>query len=139
MKLKSLSGVRTAPGGPKVLGNPKELQKFARERAEPGKRVETFRAYKKVEGEIQASQELLSGADEEMREVAKVELQSLREKQTALEQEMKVLLLPKDPRDEKNIFLEIRAGTGGEEAALFAANLFRMYSKFAEKSGGGWR
>jgi peptide chain release factor 1 len=72
-----------------------------------------------------------------MRELAKSELQALKERQTALEQDIRVLLLPKDPRDEKNIFLEIRAGTGGEEAALFAAVLFRMYAKYAEMNR--WR
>jgi len=72
-----------------------------------------------------------------MRELAKAELQTLKERLAGLEEELKILLLPKDPRDEKNVFLEIRAGTGGEEAALFAAALFRMYSKFAEKKR--WR
>jgi peptide chain release factor 1 len=122
---------------PKVLGNPKEMQKLARERAELVKLVEAYRTHKKVGEEIQASQELLGEADEEMRELAKAELHSLRERQAALEQEMKILLLPKDPRDDKNIFLEIRAGTGGEEAALFAAQLFRMYAKYAEANR--WR
>src|SRR5512136_1406308 len=122
---------------PKVLGNPKELQKLARERAELSRLVEAYRVYKKVNEEIQASQELLTEADEEMRELAKAELHGLREKQAALEQEMKILLLPKDPRDEKNTFLEIRAGTGGEEAALFAADLFRTYCRYAEARG--WR
>mgnify|MGYP001038803106 CR=1 FL=1 len=117
---------------PKVLANPKELQKLARERAEISKLVETYRVYKKVGEEIQESRALLGEADEEMRELAKSELQSLKERQAGLEQEIRVLLLPKDPRDEKNIFLEIRAGTGGEEAALFAADLFRMYAKYAE-------
>ncbi len=122
---------------PKVLANPKEMQKLARERAEISKLVAAYRAYKKVEEEIKESQGILAESDEEMRELAKTELQSLRERQAALEQEIKVLLLPKDPRDEKNIFLEIRAGTGGEEAALFAANLFRMYAKYAEMNH--WR
>jgi peptide chain release factor 1 len=122
---------------PKVLGNPKELQKLARERAELSRLVESYRVYKKVNEEIQASQELLTEADEEMRDLAKTELHGLREKQATLEQEMKILLLPKDPRDEKNTFLEIRAGTGGEEAALFAAELFRMYAKYAETNR--WR
>ncbi len=119
---------------PKILSNPKEMQKLAREHAELAKLVETYRAYQNVEREIQASQELLSESDEEIRDLAKAELHSLRERQTALEEEMKLLLLPKDPHGEKNIFLEIRAGTGGEEAALFAADLFRMYSKYAEKN-----
>jgi peptide chain release factor 1 len=122
---------------PKVLANPKELQKLARERAEKSRLVEAYRVYKKASEEIQASQELLNEADEEMRELAKAELHELREKQATLEQEMKILLLPQDPRDEKNIFLEIRAGTGGEEAALFAAELFRMYARYAEANR--WR
>jgi len=122
---------------PKTLANPKEMQRLGRERAELSRLVETYQAYKKVEGGIQESQELLQESDEEMRELAKVELQTLRDRQASLEEELKLLLVPKDPRDEKNIFLEIRAGTGGEEAALFAANLFRMYSKFAEKKR--WR
>ena len=122
---------------PKVLGNPKEMQKLARERAGISKLVETYRAYKKVEEEIKESHNLLTESDEEMREQAKAELQFLKERQAALEEEIKTLLLPQDPRDDKNIFLEIRAGTGGEEAALFAADLFRMYAKFAEMNR--WR
>jgi peptide chain release factor 1 len=122
---------------PKVLGNPKEMQKLARERAGISKLVETYRAYKKVEEEIKESHNLLTESDEEMRELAKAELQFLKERQAALEEEIKTLLLPQDPRDDKNIFLEIRAGTGGEEAALFAADLFRMYAKFAEMNR--WR
>ena len=117
---------------PRVFANPREMQKFARERAEISQLVETYRLYKKVDEEIQESRALLAESDEEMRELAKSELQALKERQTALEQEIRVLLLPKDPRDEKNVFLEIRAGTGGEEAALFAAALFRMYAKYAE-------
>ena len=122
---------------PKVLGNPKERQKLARERAGISKLVETYRAYNKLEEEIKESHNLLTESDEEMRELAKAELQSLKERQAALEEEIKTLLLPQDPRDDKNIFLEIRAGTGGEEAALFAADLFRMYAKFAEMNR--WR
>lgn len=122
---------------PKTLANPKEMQKLARERAEISKLVEAYQLYKKVREEIEGSQDLLLESDEEMRELAKAELQTLKERLAGLEEELKILLLPKDPRDEKNIFLEIRAGTGGEEAALFAAALFRMYSKFAEKKR--WR
>ncbi len=118
---------------PKVLGNPKELQRLGRERAELSHLVETYRAYKKVQEGIQESEELLQESDEEMKELAKAELQTLKERLANIEEELKVLLLPKDPRDEKNVFLEIRAGTGGEEAALFAADLFRMYAKYAEK------
>jgi peptide chain release factor 1 len=113
------------------------MQKLARERAEISKLVESYRLYKKVDEEIQESRALLLESDEEMRELAKSELLALKERQSALEQEIRVLLLPKDPRDQKNIFLEIRAGTGGEEAALFAADLFRMYAKYAEMNR--WR
>jgi len=129
--------IETLLADPKTLANPKEMQKLARERAEISRLVETFQAYKKVLEGVQESEELLLESDEEMRELAKVELQTLKDRQASLEEELKLLLLPKDPRDEKNIVLEIRAGTGGEEAALFAANLFRMYSKFAEKKR--WR
>jgi len=122
---------------PKILGNPKEMQKLARERAEISKLVETYQAYKKVKEEIQESQDLLRESDEEIRELAKGELQRLKQRLATLEEEIRILLLPKDPKDEKNIFLEIRAGTGGEEAALFAADLFRMYAKYAEKKK--WR
>lgn len=118
---------------PKILHNPKEMQKYAREKASISKIVEAYREYKKVKEEIAESQRLLADAEEEeMKELARAELQTLKEKLVNLEKEIKILLLPKDPRDEKNIFLEIRAGTGGEEAALFAADLFRMYAKFAE-------
>ncbi|MBI5966486.1 MAG: peptide chain release factor 1 [Deltaproteobacteria bacterium] len=122
---------------PRILGNPREMQKLARERAEISRLVETYRAYKRVMEEIKESHDLLLESEGEMRELAKSELQSLKERQASLEQEIKILLLPKDPRDEKNIFLEIRAGTGGGEAALFAANLFRMYAKYAEMNR--WR
>jgi peptide chain release factor 1 len=113
------------------------MQKLARERSELSQLVEAYRTYKKVKEEIQGSQELLQESDEEMKELAKAELQTLKERLAKLEEDLKLLLLPKDPRDEKNIFLEIRAGTGGEEAALFAAALFRMYAKYAEKKR--WR
>jgi peptide chain release factor 1 len=129
--------LETLLADPKVLGNPKEMQKLGRERAELSHLVETYRAYKKVQEGIQDSQELLQESDEEMKELAKAELQTLKERLANIEEELKILLLPKDPRDEKNVFLEIRAGTGGEEAALFAADLFRMYAKYAEK--GRWR
>jgi len=129
--------IETLLADPKTLANPKEMQKLGRERAELSRLVDAYQAYKKVLEGIQESQDLLQESDEEMRELARSELQALKERQASLEEELKVLLLPKDPRDEKNVFLEIRAGTGGEEAALFAANLFRMYSKYAEKKR--WR
>jgi peptide chain release factor 1 len=100
--------------------------------------VELYRRLKKLEEEIDGSQNLLDHEeDEEMKRLAKEELNRLTQQRKNVEEELKMALLPKDPNDEKNILLEIRAGTGGEEAGLFAGDLFRMYSKFAEKQG--WR
>jgi len=99
--------------------------------------VQKFRDYKSVEQDIQGAEELVNGTDAEMRELAREELKTLEVRRDALLQDLKILLIPKDPNDEKNVILEIRAGTGGDEAALFAADLFRMYSRFAEKQG--WR
>jgi peptide chain release factor 1 len=129
--------LETLLGDPKVLANPKEMQRVAKERAEISKLVETYRSYKRVQEEISESRALLAEGDEEIRTLAKAEIQALQDRAAALEQELKILLLPKDPRDHKNVLLEIRAGAGGEEAALFVADLFRMYSKFAERNH--WR
>jgi peptide chain release factor 1 len=95
--------------------------------------VEKFRQYKAVEREIAATDELARSSETELRELAQQELRALHARREALLGEIKALLLPRDPNDEKNVVLEIRAGTGGEEAALFAADLFRMYHKFAER------
>src|SRR4029453_19194054 len=97
--------------------------------------VDKFREYKGVVAQINATEELLK--DPDMRELAQEELQSLEAERDALLAEIKILLVPKDPNDAKNVVLEIRAGTGGDEAALFAADLFRMYSRYAERQG--WR
>jgi len=99
--------------------------------------VDTFREYKDVARAIAETEEIQRGGDAEMRELASEELKSLTARRDALLADIKVLLVPKDPNDEKNIILEIRAGTGGDEAALFAADLFRMYAKYAERQG--WR
>ena len=97
--------------------------------------VQKYREYKRVEQDIAGAEELASSGDAEIRELAQEELSSSRSQLDGLLQELKVLLIPRDPNDEKNVILEIRAGTGGDEAALFAADLFRMYSRFAEKQG----
>ncbi|PYR56426.1 MAG: peptide chain release factor 1, partial [Acidobacteria bacterium] len=97
--------------------------------------VERFREYKDVVAQMAATEELLK--DPDMRELAQEELKTLETRRDALLAVIKVLLVPKDPNDAKNVVLEIRAGTGGEEAALFASDLFRMYSRFAERQG--WR
>ena len=121
-------------GQPEVIGNQEELQKVAKEYSELGKVVDLYRKLKKLEGEIKESRHLLdTEEDEEMKRLAKDELSRLTEEKARVEEDLKMTLLPKDPNDEKNILLEIRAGTGGDEAGLFAADLFRMYAKFAEK------
>lgn len=124
-------------GQPELILKQEEFQKKAKEYAELGKVVDLYRKLKKVEEEIRGSQRLLDEEDEEMKRLAKEELHRLSQEKERVEGELRMALLPKDPNDEKNILLEIRAGTGGEEAGLFASDLFRMYSKFAEKKG--WR
>ncbi|HEX5036622.1 MAG TPA: peptide chain release factor 1 [bacterium] len=122
---------------PSVIQNNALYQKLTRERAGLIALVETYRRYKKILEELDGNKQLLNESDEELRKMAKEELARLEPEKEKLEQELKILLLPKDPNDEKNIFLEIRAGTGGDEAALFAAELFRMYTRYAETKG--WR
>jgi peptide chain release factor 1 len=112
-------------------------RKHAKALAELEPLVARFREYKAVAQEIAHTEELASAGDSDMRELAREELKSLVARRDGLLAELKTLLIPKDPNDDKDVVLEIRAGTGGEEAALFAAELFRMYSKFAERQG--WR
>src|SRR5574337_655032 len=107
-------------------------RKLTREHAEIVPIVELYRAYQQSERDIQTAREM--HADLEMRAFAEVEIQAGKEKLVKLESEIQKQLLPKDPNDERNIFLEIRAGTGGDESALFAGDLFRMYSRFAERN-----
>ena len=95
--------------------------------------VRAYREYRTVQKDIEGSQEIVRGADADMRELAQEELKELQAKQEAILGHLRMLLVPKDPNDRKNVILEIRAGTGGDEAALFAADLFRMYSRFAER------
>ncbi|PXX50133.1 MULTISPECIES: peptide chain release factor 1 [Aquitalea] len=109
-----------------------QFRKLTREHAELTPVVETFQQYQQCETDIATASEMLS--DPDMKEFAQLEIDEGREKMAALELELQKLLLPKDPNDEKNIFLEIRAGTGGDEAALFAADLLRMYTRFAERN-----
>src|SRR4030043_1358822 len=125
-------------GQPELFTKQDEFQRTAREYAELGKVVDLYRRLKKLEVEIKGSEHLLANEeDEEMKRLAKEELSRLTQAKEKGEEELKTALLPKDPNDGKNILSEIRAGTGGEEAGLFAGDLFRMYSKFAEKKG--WR
>jgi peptide chain release factor 1 len=117
---------------PEVFSNPQIYQKYLKEQAEIQPLVEKVRQYRKLLSDIEGAEEILRGGDGEIRELALAELDDLKEKKPVIEEELKFMLLPKDPRDDKGVILEIRAGTGGEEAALFGANLFRMYAKYAE-------
>src|SRR3712207_2493340 len=116
---------------PEVLARPQAMQKLAKEHADLRELVDTLRQHREVARRLDEARELLK--DPEMRELARQEESSLGGEQEKLEERLTFLLLPKDPNDEKNILLEIRAGTGGEEAALFAGDLFRMYNRFAER------
>jgi peptide chain release factor 1 len=118
---------------PLVLSKPSELLKYSKEQSELQPLVDKIREYMKLLSDIEEAEELLKGGDGDLRSLAQEELDALREKEPKIEEELTIMLLPKDPRDEKNVILEIRAGTGGEEAALFAANLFKMYMKYAER------
>ncbi len=123
---------------PEVLGNNDLYRKVVTEHSELEEIVNTYREYKDtVENFTQTRALLDETLEEDFRELAQAEFNELKEKKAELETRLKILLTPKDPNDEKNVFVEIRGGAGGEEAALFAAVLFRMYSKYAEKRG--WR
>src|SRR2546428_1716088 len=124
-------------GSSEVQSESSEYRRHAKALAELEPLVERFREYKNVVRDLTGAEELAASSDGDMRELAKEELKSLTAKRDGLLAELKILLIPKDPNDEKNVVLEIRAGTGGDEAALFAAELFRMYSMFAERNG--WR
>ena len=122
---------------PAVIANRAEYQKLSKEHADLTPLIETFRDYEKTGRQLDEAQQMLREGDEELRELAKEEIPTLKARVEELEKRLTILLLPKDPNDEKNVILEIRAGTGGDEAGLFAADLFRMYARFAEMSG--WR
>lgn len=117
---------------PSVTSNPKELQNLGKKHAELSEIVEAYRTYLSVKGDLDGARELLGSGDKEMELMAKEEIGRLEPLLEQKEQDITFLLLPKDPDDDKSVIVEIRAGTGGEEAALFAANLFRMYTRYAE-------
>ncbi len=125
-----------ALASPEVISDSARYQKTAKAHSELAPLVEKYREYKDLKRGIQESRELLAvETDAEMKAYAREELEKLESRVAAVEQELKVLLLPKDPNDEKNVILEIRAGTGGDEATLFSAEMFRMYSRYAESQG----
>ncbi len=120
---------------PDVIANQAEFRRMAKEHADLSTLMENFQSYKAILQRIAENEALAAGEDLEIAQLAREELPELREERARLEGELQRLLLPKDPNDDKNVMLEIRAGTGGEEAALFAADLFRMYSRYAERRG----
>ena len=124
-------------GKQEVIKQQDLYRKYLREHTSLLPLIETFRKYKETQGKMSDAQSLLNDADSEIRELARAELEALKDTLAGLDYEIKHLLMPKDPRDEKNCILEIRAGTGGEEAALFVADLFRMYGHYIE--GKGWK
>jgi peptide chain release factor 1 len=123
---------------PSVIGDQVRYSKAAKHHRELEPVVEKYRELRKLDTDITGAREILRDVDdEEMRQLAALELPELEEKRAQVEGELKILLLPKDPNDEKNVILEVRAGTGGEEACLFAAEILRMYARYAERQG--WR
>jgi peptide chain release factor 1 len=116
---------------PAVLANRQQMQKLSKEHSDLREVVDVFRQYRDLNARVAEAREMQK--DPEMRDLARQEETELSAEQERMEKDLKALLMPKDPNDEKNILLEIRAGTGGEEAALFAADLFRMYTRFAER------
>lgn len=117
---------------PDIIQNRERYQKYTREHADLSKIVTVYRKYKKILMELDESMELLKDKDPDIKEMARDEVEALTLERDNLEDDLKKLLLPKDPNDDKNVIIEIRAGTGGEEAALFVSDLFRMYNKYAE-------
>jgi peptide chain release factor 1 len=122
---------------PEIFSDYTKSQKYSKEQADIEELVEKIREYKKILSDISEAEEIMNSDDDGLRELAEAELEELREKKPEIEDQLKLMLVPKDPRDSKNVILEIRAGTGGDEAGLFAADLFRMYSKYAE--GRRWK
>ncbi|HEY6362883.1 MAG TPA: peptide chain release factor 1 [Vicinamibacterales bacterium] len=123
----------TRLGTAEVQSDPAEYRKAAKTLSDLEPLVQKYREYKTVQKDIEGAEELVRSGDADMRALAEEELVGLVERREALLSELRVLLVPKDPNDDKNVLLEIRAGTGGDEAALFAADLFRMYSRYAER------
>lgn len=123
-------------GDPKVMADQKEWQKLCKEHSEMEPIVLKYREYAKAQKELKSDKEMLNeNIEKELKEMVQEEIKELTSKLEQLEKELNILLIPKDPNDDKNVFIEIRAGAGGEEAALFAADLFRMYTRYAERKG----
>jgi peptide chain release factor 1 len=132
---KHYDGLESLLSQQETAKNPREFARLAKERAGLEEMVTRFREWKRLQREVAEAETLAEDGDPELRELGRSELGLLRDRAQAVEAELKRLLLPRDPRDERNVLLEIRAGTGGEEASLFAADLFRMYARYAERRG----
>ncbi|MBK2123654.1 peptide chain release factor 1 [Fangia hongkongensis] len=124
-------------GDADIITDQNKFRDLSKEYAQLEPIVKTFKAYDQAQSDIESANEMLKESDPEMKELAKEELDSAEEALEKYAQELEILLLPKDPNDGANVFLEIRAGTGGDEAAIFSGDLFRMYSRYAERKG--WR
>ena len=120
---------------PEMYEDKKRMQEVTREHAELKETVTLFRDYREKKKRLEEAREFLDGGDEEMEELARGEIEELEPEVEKLEKKIPRMLLPKDPNDDKNVIIEIRAGTGGDEAGLFAGDLFRMYTRYAEKKG----
>ncbi len=130
---KRLEEIETELQRSDLYSDPKKAAELLKEQKELTPVVEAFRRYKKAQSALEQAKELMHDDDPEMREMASMELESAKEEMERIENELKILLIPKDVNDDKNVIVEIRGGVGGDEAALFAADLFRMYSMYAEK------
>ena len=120
---------------PETIANHREYQRFAKEHADLTPCIQTFRKHRELTARLEENRELLNDSDPEIRQLAREDSSLLETDLKDLEEELKQFLTPKDPNDDKNVILEIRAGTGGDEAALFASDLFRMYARYAELTG----
>ncbi len=120
---------------PEIIADQPTFQKYAKTHSDLGEIVEKYQEYLELEEQLAQAKELLADEDPEVEAMAAAEIEELEPQQQECIQQLRLLLLPKDPRDERNVLVEVRAGTGGEEAALFAANLFRMYTRYAERTG----
>src|SRR2546423_3292273 len=118
---------------PELLSNPSAYGKAAKQHRSLGEVVEKYRTWKSLNEQLKGARELATTEDQDMRELAQIEIESLQAQLEQTESDLKLLLIPQDPNDEKNVILEIRAGTGGDEASLFAADILRMYARYAER------
>jgi peptide chain release factor 1 len=133
---KSYEDLTTQISSPEIMSDMKAYAKTMKQHRSLGEIVEKYREVKRLQEGLAGARELFDAADDdEMREMAQAEIDEIEGKLPEAEEALKVLLLPKDPNDEKNVILEIRAGTGGDEAALFAGDLVRMYARYAELKG----